>query len=134
LDALEQKHSPFETGPPPREANTHWVEPQLVAEIAFAEWTQNDMLRQPRFEGLRMDKKPKQVKREKPKAVSAAKATSRRRTTLRKNIPLAKAPTSPTSNVNFTNVDRVVFPEAGYTKGDVIAFYLRVAPKLLPHL
>src|SRR5689334_25187317 len=42
--------------------------------------------------------------------------------------------TSGTSKVKFTHTDRVVFPEAGYTKGDVIEFYLRVADKLLPHL
>ena len=36
--------------------------------------------------------------------------------------------------MKFSSVDRVVFPQPGYTKGDVIAFYLRVAPKLLPHL
>jgi len=67
LGKIEQATSPFEAGKPPR-ARTHWVKPQLVAEIAFAEWTQNDMLRQPRFEGLRMDKKAKDVKRERAKS------------------------------------------------------------------
>ena len=46
----------------------------------------------------------------------------------------AKGKTKGKTEVKFTSVDRVVFPEKGYTKGDVIAFYLRVAPKLLPHL
>ena len=44
----------------------HWVRPQLVAEIAFAEWTQNRLLRQPRFEGLRTDKTAREVRREQP--------------------------------------------------------------------
>ena len=70
LDRLEQKESPFELGEkPPRLHSVHWVKPELVAEIAFSEWTQNGLLRHPRFEGLRMDKKAKQVVREKVKAV-----------------------------------------------------------------
>jgi ATP-dependent DNA ligase len=64
---LEQRRSPFNEGSPPREGPVHWVKPELVAEIAFAEWTQNDLLRQPRFEGLGPDKKPKECRRERPK-------------------------------------------------------------------
>ncbi len=55
LDKLGQTTSPFGAGDPPRGAHVHWVKPRLVAEIGFAESTQNDLLRQPRFEGLRMD-------------------------------------------------------------------------------
>src|SRR5436305_411421 len=49
LDGLEQPSSPFTRGDPPAGEHVHWVKPQLVAEIAFSEWTQNDLLRQPRF-------------------------------------------------------------------------------------
>jgi bifunctional non-homologous end joining protein LigD len=47
-------------------SEVHWVKPQLVAEIAFGEWTQHGRLRQPRFEGLRMDKTPHECRRERP--------------------------------------------------------------------
>jgi DNA ligase D-like protein (predicted ligase) len=67
LDALEQRVSPFDAGDPPRGSQVHWVRPQLVAEIAFGEWTQNGMLRQPRFAGLRTDKSPRECRRERPK-------------------------------------------------------------------
>ena len=67
LDALEQRKSPFDAGDLPHGSQVHWVRPQLVAEIAFGEWTQNGMLRQPRFEGLRTDKTPRECRRERPK-------------------------------------------------------------------
>jgi bifunctional non-homologous end joining protein LigD len=43
---------------------THWVRPDLVAQVAFAEWTRDGRLRQPRFLGLRDDKRPRDVVRE----------------------------------------------------------------------
>jgi bifunctional non-homologous end joining protein LigD len=66
LARLEQAHSPFQKGEPPRGPGVHWVKPELVAEIGFTEWTQNNMLRHPRFEGLRTDKKAREVRREIP--------------------------------------------------------------------
>lgn len=66
-DALarrEQDVSPFEAGEPPREA--HWARPELVAEIAFEEWTRDGRLRQPRYQGLRDDKPAREVVRERP--------------------------------------------------------------------
>ncbi len=67
LDRLEQDDSPFTEEDVPR-GLVHWVRPVLVAEIAFGEWTQNGRLRQPRFEGLRPDKKPRDCRRERPRA------------------------------------------------------------------
>ncbi len=68
LDRLEQQESPFDEGDPPHGDQVHWVRPRLVAEIAFAEWTQHGLLRQPRFEGLRTDKKPRDCHRERPRS------------------------------------------------------------------
>jgi bifunctional non-homologous end joining protein LigD len=65
LRALETAESPFvDARPVPRGA--HWTKPELVAQIAFAEWTRDGRLRQPRFLGLRDDKGPKEVVRERP--------------------------------------------------------------------
>jgi DNA ligase D-like protein (predicted ligase) len=66
LERLEQSRPPFDKGDPPRGPEVHWVKPELVAEIGFTEWTQNNLLRQPRFEGLRTDKKSREVRREVP--------------------------------------------------------------------
>ena len=74
LDALDRDSSPFDEGDPPTGAGVHWVTPRLVAEIAFAEWTQNGLLRQPRFEGLRPDKKPRDCHRERPKSTAVVRS------------------------------------------------------------
>ncbi|MEO8548558.1 MAG: non-homologous end-joining DNA ligase, partial [Kofleriaceae bacterium] len=67
LEPLVRKTSAF-TPVPPR-AHTgpraHWVEPKLVVEVQFGEWTRDGRLRHPSFQGLRRDKKPKEVVREK---------------------------------------------------------------------
>jgi bifunctional non-homologous end joining protein LigD len=67
INGLEQTASPFGGGKMPHGRGVHWVRPQLVAEIAFAEWTQHGLLRQPRFKGLRTDKPPREIRRERPR-------------------------------------------------------------------
>jgi bifunctional non-homologous end joining protein LigD len=64
LERRERPTSPFEAGDPPRDAR--WAEPELVAEIGFAEWTRDGKLRQPRYQGLRDDKAAREVVREVP--------------------------------------------------------------------
>ena len=66
LDAIEVGEPPFGEPVKPLPKGTHWVEPELVAQIAFAEWTGAGRLRQPRFLGLREDKRPSDVVRERP--------------------------------------------------------------------
>jgi DNA ligase D-like protein (predicted ligase)/DNA ligase D-like protein (predicted 3'-phosphoesterase) len=73
LGKREQSGAPFEGDELPRGGHVHWVRPELVAEIAFAEWTQNGLLRQPRFEGLRTDKAPGEVRRERPRPARPAR-------------------------------------------------------------
>ena len=89
----------------------HWVRPDLVAEIAFAEYTAGGSVRHASFVGLRADKEAKDVKPE----------------------TKAKAP-APVSDVKISSRERVVFPEAKATKGDLADYYAAVAPVMLPHL
>ena len=65
LAGLEQDHSPFSPAPP-RERGVHWVRPRLVGQVGFSEWTTDGQLRHPRFQGLRDDKNPREVVRERP--------------------------------------------------------------------
>jgi bifunctional non-homologous end joining protein LigD len=62
LAARETDRSPF--GGRVREPSVHWARPELVAQIGFSEWTRDGMLRHPRFLGLRTDKAPDSVVRE----------------------------------------------------------------------
>jgi len=68
LERLERAQSPFTKGELSSGRGIHWVKPELVAEIGFTEWTQNNMLRHPRFEGLRTDKKAREVRSEIPQS------------------------------------------------------------------
>lgn len=63
---LEQDHSPFSRGRIPGQHSVHWVNPRLVGQVAFTEWTTDGQLRHPRFQGLRDDKEPGDVVRELP--------------------------------------------------------------------
>jgi bifunctional non-homologous end joining protein LigD len=65
LERRERPTSPFDDGDPPRSAR--WAEPELVAQIGFAEWTRDGKLRQPRYQGLRDDKPAGEVVREVPR-------------------------------------------------------------------
>jgi bifunctional non-homologous end joining protein LigD len=69
LVALEQPKSPFKQARIPGVTRAHWVRPELVGEVAFTEWTSDGRLRHPSFQGLRADKKPAEVVREKPRPV-----------------------------------------------------------------
>jgi bifunctional non-homologous end joining protein LigD len=62
MKPLERKTSPFDSGSPPKDA--HFIEPKLVGEFEFVEWTKSGQLRAPAFKGLRTDKPPQEVVRE----------------------------------------------------------------------
>jgi len=100
LDALA---SDTASAPVPRtEARgAHWVKPSLVAEIAFAEFTADNVVRHASFLGLRGDKKAKEVVAEMPQ----------------------KTPAPATDDVKISNPDRVIFPDAKVTKGELATYY-----------
>jgi bifunctional non-homologous end joining protein LigD len=89
----------------------HWVKPELVAEVAFAEFTADEVVRHASFIGLREDKKAADVVAEKPAAA---------------------APAPSESAVKISSAERVIFPGDGITKGDLADYYAAVAPIMLP--
>jgi bifunctional non-homologous end joining protein LigD len=86
----------------------HWVKPELVAEIAFAEFTAEGILRHPSFLGLRADKKAGEVVRELPQK--------------------APAPAAAADGIKISNPERVLWPEAGVTKQELVDYYRTIGP------
>ncbi|MHB0976583.1 MAG: DNA ligase D [Candidatus Aquicultorales bacterium] len=139
LEPLEQEECPFKLAPLTN-APVHWVRPELVAEVKFQEWTEEGLMRQPVFIGLREDKDPKSVGRERPEQTALILEGTKLRTPSFKNVRFEE-PNEPGEIVEIegkrqkiTNLDKVFWPEEGYTKGDLIAYYRSVAPYILPHL
>ena len=123
IERLLRKLKPLERDAPPfrnvpkmprvRKGDVVWVEPKLVAEVEFAEWTHDGRLRAPAYKGLREDKDATEVRREEPMA-----------TEIRKGKRVLK----------LSNVDKLFWSEEGITKGDLLSYYQRVAPVVVPHL
>src|SRR4051812_3554378 len=96
----------------------HWIEPTLVAEINFSEFTDDGILRHPSFVALREDKPAKDVVREVPKHLSA-KETKPKRSKAGKPVRAAAAD----FGIEISSADRVIFPDVGVTKGELADYY-----------
>ena len=104
----------------------HWIEPKLVAEIAFSEFTDDGILRHPSFIGLREDKPAKDVVKEVPKHLSA-KETNPRRSKGKKGAHASAAD----FGIEISSADRVIFPGLGVTKGELADYYATIEPLIM---
>ncbi len=163
---------------------THWVRPELVAQVRFTEWTSDGLLRQPVYLGMRTDKRARDVRRERPaasgaagtaktppaspatpskkrpapRAVRASRATraavserpsaakskdtaadSAARAALFEKLEAMEAarqdgdvPLPNGDTLRVTNLAKVFWPDLGITKGDLLRYYVEVAPLILP--
>ena len=117
LEPLRRDTSPLDEVPKmPRvkQGDVVWVDPKLVAEVRFAEWTHDGRLRAPVYQGLREDKEVGDVQRERPPVPEEIRTGKR--------------------VLKLSNLDKPFWPEEGITKGDLLAYYRDVAPAILPHL
>jgi bifunctional non-homologous end joining protein LigD len=116
LRPLERNQPPFSVVPKMprvRKGDVVWVEPKLVAEVEFSEWTHDGRVRQPSYKGLRDDEQAVEVRREQPSGETVRKG---KRT------------------LELSNLDKVFWPDEQITKGDLLEYYREVAPVLVPHL
>lgn len=104
------KECPFASRPP-ESKQACWVSPELVVEVEFSEWTDDNRLRHPSYKGLRKDKKAAQVVKEIAQPIPATKAA-----------------------VKLSHADKVLYPEDGITKQDLSNYYEQVADRILPFI
>ena len=133
LAGLRRGRTPFDRAPRlPREAV--YVDPQLVAEIEFREWTEDGVMRAPSFKGLREDKPVSAVTREDAPEAPEPGASEPLFDAVEELPDGALEVTVDGRVLRISNWDKVLFPQAGFTKGDLVSYYARVAPAVLPHL
>jgi bifunctional non-homologous end joining protein LigD len=163
LAPLQRAESPFEAGErPPRGAN--FVEPKLVVEVEFSEWTNAGSLRHPSYKGLREDKDATDVVREdfspaRPGPRRSAGGRTPREKVSSKRTKLQRASNEPDGDreqlgrlvlsgeaakgaaviiegreLKLSNLDKTLYPRAGFAKREVIEYYAAVAETLIAHL
>lgn len=113
LRKREVKRAPVDV-PRADARGAHWVKPELVAEIAFAEFTSEGVIRHGSFLGLRGDKPAAEIVEEKPQQIA----------------PHAEEAAG--SKIKISNPDRVIYPEAHITKGQLAAYYRDIGPIMTP--
>jgi bifunctional non-homologous end joining protein LigD len=145
LKDRETKASPFRERIKTNEP-AHWVRPDLVAQVRFTEWTDDNKLRHPVYLGLRDDKKSTDVIREQPRSAarrgkspsSTGPANRSANSVLEQLQALEDARRDGTielpegSRLGVTNLSKVFWPKLKLTKGDLLRYYARVAPFILP--
>jgi len=182
LKALYEKAKPYFTSQSPLRERVRtstpvqWLEPHLVCQVKFSEWTGDGRMRHPVFLGLREDKSAEEVVRElppgtngkqrvkarsvKPKATAKSKKAAVKKETAEKKNAAEKKSTAEKKNpagkknagekkakkaagyelklgkvtLQMTNPDKIYWPKEGYRKGDLVAYYDRIAPLILPYL
>ncbi len=140
------KPSRFRPNPPKAEAV--WLKPELVCEVSFTEITADGVFRHPSFEGMRSDKKASDVVLENALPTSSVNVENTKKTNGKLVDPPKRGgektllnPTEATQvkkvngqNLKFTNLNKIYWPDEGYTKRDMFNYYYQVAEYILPHL
>lgn len=129
LEPIEIAKSPFKE-PPKTNMPVRWVEPKLVCEIRFTEWTQTGQMRHPVFLGLREDLQAENVRREIP---VGERDMEKEREFLDPEKKEARLETDG-KVLRLTNLDKVLWPREGYTKRDLIEYYHEISGLILPYL
>ena len=134
FDEISQDSSPFKDVIKPKTNETiTWIEPKLVAEISFAEWTKDNQLRQASFKGLRLDKNPKEIVREKPednilpeeKLENKTKDEDTKKPSKEEDVVLG---------IKISNPDKIIFQDPVLNKIDIARYYEQVAERMMPYV
>ena len=125
LKPLRIEHPPFDE-PVERGARRYvWVQPSVLCEVSFWEWTADKHIRHASFKGIREDKPPEQVHEEVPEKIHSAAGKNKMKMN-KKNFTV--------EGIIISHPSREVYPGAGITKGDIATYYAKSMPFLLPFL
>jgi bifunctional non-homologous end joining protein LigD len=146
LEPLERKEAPFHEIPRSERRGARWVKPELVAQVAFSNWTRDNLMRQASFKGLREDKPASEVHREEPEDPATANASggktgagpgmsksSRVKPGLVGSVRAGNSPQRELP-VRLTHPGRVLDDVSGVTKQTLAEYYLHVSSHILPHI
>ncbi|MDB5339593.1 MAG: putative ligase-like protein [Planctomycetaceae bacterium] len=148
LVPLERKTCPFAAESNPESTSrTHWVRPQLVAQIAYSNMTRDGRLRHSVYHGLREDKPAASVVRDTPQAVQSTapveaatrpnRKSSKKTKTSSAKLANHSAPVDPppeVGTIELTHPERIMYPAEGITKLHVATYYAEIVEWILPHI
>jgi bifunctional non-homologous end joining protein LigD len=158
LHKLKTDTMSFSRRPADARRDVHWVEPKLVAQVRFANWTADNLVRQAAFLGLREDKPPAEVTREMPTTKPAKRSTKSSSASTPSSKPTAhssshgpKSARTPKSSgpsalgpgpssrpgpssLRLTHPDKILDPGSHLTKRQLADYYLAIADRMLPHI
>jgi len=125
--SIKRAQSPFNQVPPSKSnEKLIWLEPELIAEIKFAEWTEENLVRQASFKGLRVDKNPREIQREEREEDMLQASAPEQTTSSKKGLVV--------EGINISNPDKIIFNDPVLTKKDVVQYYAKVAEQMLPYV
>lgn len=116
---------PFKKKPALKGRTPTWLIPELICEVNFSEWTRSGNMRHPSFKGLRLDKLPQEVTKEKTAKIPKKKPASKKEGDSLKIGGIS---------VPISNLDKIYWPESGLRKYDLIEYYLQISDTILPFL
>ena len=115
--------------------NAHWVQPRLIAEVAFGEWTRTGRIRHSVFHGLRTDKKPEAIVREEARHDAPPDGPPPKKAAVKRvKGGAAPAPTDLPASLRVSHPERVIDAQSGITKIELVRYYALVAPLMMEHL
>ena len=136
FEGLKRKEPPFKHVPKIKSnEKVTWLEPKLAAEIKFAEWTKDNLLRHASYKGLREDKDPMDIRKERAEDNFKMELNADKKTVkVKSNEAKLEAKGLIIEGVKISSPDKIIFQELNITKEDVVRYYSKVAERMLPYV